>query len=324
MVAFVLSELCRRTLTAARLDALPPALRRRPELVALRYAVGLAGGDQSGPGRARYLATLASNVVRQQRLETLLAAARAAGLRLMPIKGALLLHTHYGDPGARPMVDVDLVCAPTELERAVELCRDLGMTRSDPEPFRRARDAVHDVKVKAGQVIIELHHRLWHELRVARDVEPLLARAIEVPYGATTAWAPADADHLYVVCVHAATHGFTGNALWMTDAALLVAGAAAPLMGRVQELADSGRGRVALAAARDQLRAAMPWLDVDGGVEAAPLRRALLRQLAPWLQRGEGELGLWPSRVVRPLLFDRSRDLGSWVIEKLAMWRRQQ
>jgi hypothetical protein len=239
----------------------------------------------------------------------------------MPIKGALLVRTHYGDPGARAMVDVDVVCAPDELERAVELGRDLGMRRHDPEAFRTARAATHDVKLVDGGVTIELHHRLWHELRIARDVEPLLARARPVPFGETTAWAPDDADHLYVVLVHAATHGFAGNAMWMTDAALLIAGADRPLLPRVEELAAAARGRVALAAARDHLRWTMPWLDVgDGG--AAPLRRALLRRMAPWLQRGEADLGVWPSRVVRPLLFDRPRDLAGWALEKLAMWRR--
>jgi hypothetical protein len=321
-VASVLSELCRRTLTAARLDALPPALRRRPELVALRHAVALADGDEGG-GRGPYLAALAFNLARLQRLERLLAAARAAGVRLMPIKGALLSRTHYGDPGARPMVDVDLVCAPAELPRTIELALALGMTRHDPETFRSERDAVHDVKLADGGVTIELHHRLWHELRIARDVEPLLARATEVPFGETTAWAPDEAAHLYIVLVHAATHGFTGNPMWMTDAALLVAGASEPLWPRVQALADAARARVALAAARDQLRLAMPWLPLDGDARAAPLRRAILRQLAPWLQRGESELGVWPSRVVRPLLFDRTRDLGSWALEKLALWRRQ-
>jgi len=312
--------MCQATLTAERLEALPAALRRRPELVALRYAVALAAGAREAPGRTGYLATLAFNVARLQRLEALLAAAHAAGLRLMPIKGALLVRTHYGDPGARAMVDVDLVCAPSDLPRAVELGRDLGMHRHDPETFRTARGASHDVKLVDGGLIIELHHRLWHELRVARDVEPLLARARPVPFGATTAWAPDEADHLYVVLVHAAMHGFVGNPLWLTDAALLLAGAREPLLPRVEALAVAARARVALAAARDQLHLAMPWLDVgDGG--AAPLRRALLRRMAPWLQRGEGELGVWSSRLVRPLLFDRPRDLGSWALEKLAMWR---
>jgi hypothetical protein len=324
IVTCVPSELLRQTLTAARLDALPAVLRRRPELMALRYAVAAADGETRAPGRASYLGALTFNLPRLQKLEALLAAADGAGLRLVPIKGGLLAVTHYGDPGARPMVDIDLICAPGELERAAELGRALGMERQDPEAFRRARKATHDIKLIGGGVTIELHHRLWHELRIASDVEPLLARARRVPFGAATAWAPDEADHLYVVCVHAAAHGFVANPLWMTDAALLLAGAETALMPRVQARATASHARVALAAARDQLRLALPWLDVDGeaGVATAPLRRAIVRRLTPWLQRGETELGLWPSRVVRPLLFDRPRDLGSWALEKLAMWRR--
>ena len=322
IVPCVLTDLCRRTLTAARLDALPAVLRRRPELAALRYAIAAADGDARAPGRASYLGAATLNLARWQRLEALLTAAHAEGLRLAPVKGALLARTHYGDPGARPMVDIDLLCAPNEIERAVELGCGLGMARQDPESFRQARQATHDVKLVGDGVSIELHHRLWHELRIARDVEPLLARARPLPFGANTAWALDDADHLYVVCVHAATHGFVTNALWMTDAALLVAGAREPLMPRVQALADAGHGRVALAAARDQLRVTMPWLLLgEEHATTAPLRRAILRRMAPWLQRGERELGFWPGRVVRPLLFDRARDLGSWTLEKLAMWR---
>src|SRR3954471_2225816 len=41
----VLLEPCRRTLSARRLDALPPALRARTEMVALRYAVALSEGQ---------------------------------------------------------------------------------------------------------------------------------------------------------------------------------------------------------------------------------------------------------------------------------------
>src|SRR2546430_4810161 len=55
IVACVLTDLCRRTLTAARLDALPPAVRRRPELSALRYAVAIADGEAGAPARARHL-----------------------------------------------------------------------------------------------------------------------------------------------------------------------------------------------------------------------------------------------------------------------------
>lgn len=318
----MLTDLCTRTLTPSRLLALPPTLAARREMTALRYALALAAGDASAPGRASYLTALSWNLARLARLEPLLAAARAAGLRLMPIKGALLVRTHYGDPGARPMADLDVVCAPAELPRALELCQDLGFVRLPAPEFRSARDAVHDVKLFDRGVGIELHHQLWHELRMARDVEPLLERAREIAFGATSAWAPDDDDHLYVVMLHAATHGFCGNALWLTDAALLLDGDDGRRWARVQSLAAAASARVALAAARDQLRLALPWIELDGG-RAAPIRRAVLRRMAPWLHRGEGALGYWPSRLVRPLLFDRARDLGDWALEKLAMFGRE-
>jgi len=92
----------------------------------------------------------------------------------------------------------------------------------------------------------------------------------------------------------------------------------------VEALAAASGARVALAAARDHRRAAMPWAEgAGGGARVAPLRRAILRRMAPWLQRGEAELGPWASRLVRPLLFDRPRDLGDWALEKLSMWGKE-
>ncbi len=106
---------------------------------------------------------------------------------------SLLARTHYGDPGARPMVDIDLVVRAGGSWRGESSSGRPRMTRYDPEPFRRARAATHDVKLADRGVTIELHHRLWHELRIARDVEPILARAAEVPFGAGTTLAPDEA-----------------------------------------------------------------------------------------------------------------------------------
>jgi hypothetical protein len=322
----LLAETCRRTLTPSRLATLPPTLRARTELVVLRYAVALATGDAEAPGRSTYLTMLAWNLARLERLDAVLASAHAAGLRVMPFKGALLARTHYGDPGARTMVDVDVAVSPSQLARAIELFCDLGFQLFPAPAFRRTRDAVHDVKLCHRGVGIELHHRLWHELRIANDVDPLLARAREIRFGDGRAWAPDDDDHLYVVMLHAATHGFCGNALWLTDAALLLDGDDGSRWARVEERAAAAGARVALAAARDQLSVALPWLTVDriGDAATAPLRRAVLKRLSPWLHRGDGATAkMWRSRLVRPLLFDRARDLGDWALEKLAMFGKE-
>jgi hypothetical protein len=310
------NDLLRATLPAALLAKLPAPLRARDELRALREAI-----VRDGEGREQYLQTLAWNLPRMTALDRLLAAAEQQGVKLVPIKGALLARTHYGDLGARAMVDVDVVCEPRQLDAAIAVGERLGFTRVDPPPFRRARDAVHDVKLVDGAATIEVHHRLWHELRIDRDVSGLVSRARRVPFGDGEAWAPADADHLYVVLVHAALHGFTGNPAWLADAALIVARAGADVWRDVETLARAAGAELPLAAAREHLAAVLPVAGAVVDERRWPMQRALLRTLAPWLQTGEARLGPWPSRLVRPLLFDRARDAGGWALEKLGLWR---
>ena len=118
----VLTELCRTDADggAPRRAAGDAAPSRRAGGAAPR---GGARGRRAERrrGARRYFAALAFNLARLQRLERVLAAARAAGLRLMPLKGALLARTHYGDPGARPMVDVDS-CARRASSSAPSSC----------------------------------------------------------------------------------------------------------------------------------------------------------------------------------------------------------
>src|SRR5579863_6538512 len=75
-----MTELLRATLTPARLDALPPALRARRELRALRQAI------VRGPERGDYVQALAWNLPRMAKLDKLLAAADEEQLQLVPIK----------------------------------------------------------------------------------------------------------------------------------------------------------------------------------------------------------------------------------------------
>jgi hypothetical protein len=307
-------------LSAERLAALPAPLRERPEVLALRHAVALAGGDKTAPGRGAYLQALATNLRRQALLEPVLGAVHAAGIRLAPYKGASIVHTHYGDPGARPMIDCDLACAPSDVPRVTELFLQHGFERTLRPTFRRERDAYHDVKLMKDGLLFELHHRLWHELRMGSDLAPLLARARPFAFGSATAWALDDSDHLFVVMAHAATHGFVANALWLADVALLLDRAD---YARVEQLAAERNARVAIACARDHAALAMPWLELADS-PVAPLRRAAVKKLGPWLQRAEAARSPLLSRITRTLMFDRARDFGSWAFEKLVMLKNQQ
>src|SRR5207302_11370938 len=113
--------------------------------------------------------------------------------------------TPSGDAGARPMVDIDALCPPGELDAAVEVARAAGFDVHAPAAFRQRRGATHDVKLQDGPVVIELHHRLWHELGLPSDASLLTARAHTVEAEGVELRVPAAADHLFFGLVHAAT-----------------------------------------------------------------------------------------------------------------------
>jgi hypothetical protein len=318
---------CLGSLAPGTLAGLPATLRRRPEIQALSYAA-LAGqgalgdlpAETAAAWRAEYLTTLAANLPRLFALQELLGAARTRGLRLVPIKGGILAMTHYPDPGARPMQDLDVVCLPEELDAAVDLCAGLGYVVLPHEGFRLREGATHDVRVERGPVVVELHFRLWHEVRLGSEVRGLIERATEASLPSGRVLAPAAADHLHFVLVHAALHAFCGNPVWLFDAALLAERAGPGVWGEVHARARELRTALPLAYACDQLELVLPGLAKPPPSVRAALRRALLRRAGPWLWRGEPELGLLPSRLVKPLLFEDAGRLLGWSAEKARIW----
>lgn len=321
---------CLEVLTRQRVLALPARLRRRNEVRALTFALMRDHGalDRLAPEerethRRAYLSALAWNLIRLERLDQVLEACGAAGLRVVPIKGGALCQSHYGDPGARPMVDLDLLCALSDLDKVAAILRGLGFQPLAASPTRVALGGVHDVKFVDGPVMIELHFRLWHELDIDSSPDGLLARAVETQLGQHRALVPSTADHLYLVLVHAALHGFAGNALWLSDAALLAADGGEAVWPEVNELGRAAGASLAVATATDHLALVFPGCVPEAArSSAAPLRRRLLRYLAPWLERGEAELGTLASRLVRPLLFERPGPLLGWARNKLRLWLR--
>ena len=79
-------------------------------------------------------------------LAAILAAAEAAGLEVMPLKGAVLTTDPAADPYRRPMADLDLLVHPPDRPAMGEVLRGLGYT---PERERNRRPT-HDVFVDAG------------------------------------------------------------------------------------------------------------------------------------------------------------------------------
>src|SRR4051794_38672622 len=111
------------SLPLALMELLPPEMARREALGPLRWLAHRAAGTLAAlPDAARlkrqYQGVLADNMARLVRAGEVVDAAAAAGVTLLPVKGVLLADVVYGDPGMRPMVDVDLLVRGEQLAAA--------------------------------------------------------------------------------------------------------------------------------------------------------------------------------------------------------------
>jgi hypothetical protein len=311
-------------LDAEALLALPPRVRARRELGPLLYGVlaaedrlGALDRDTQAAARRAYLGTVARNQRLCGRVAEILDRAETAGLELLPYKGVVLAE-RYGDIGLRPMVDVDLLAHPAQIGAAERLLVELGFRRSYGAARRFSPRHAHDVSFTDEQepdLVLELHYRLFHELGVSAEVEPLFQRAGEGPWFGRRCRLPSWDDHLMAAAIHAATHAFE-QVMWPFDLLVL--------------LREGGRPEAALAEAERRsggvpFRAALRVAErlFPGRVPPPParpsdrLRELLLERLlgAP-MTRAPGRVR---SLVARAILTERPGDAVRAVVRKLGL-----
>ena len=126
------------------------------------------------------------------------------GIRSAPLKGPLLGEAIYGDPGRRLSSDIDLLVAPEQLHRAVEVVRGLGYGSPSDHVDECGLPLLHFALVHEREELppVELHWRIhWYERSFA--CERLLA-----PMDAPSDWRPERADELAALLLFYARDGF--------------------------------------------------------------------------------------------------------------------
>lgn len=123
----------------------------------------------------RYLLTAAGNKKIFADLRDALQVLEEAGVQVVVLKGAALAETVYGDPGLRPMVDVDLLVRREHVERAVSALLAAGFRRAGPPELRPGFDRDFRVEIEmvsagAQPVGVEIHWHLTGPLFVCRRV----------------------------------------------------------------------------------------------------------------------------------------------------------
>jgi hypothetical protein len=157
-----------------------------------------------------------------QRAKPAIRALLDAGHRVMLLKGAALVLRHYGDRGARPMGDVDLLVPDGEADAALDELDRLGWVSG--EPGRTARDvltrhhAVNLVHESGGRV--DLHRRFLADSPQGAD-GPLWDRAEPVAIDELRLLAPSAADELLLACVHGWQWNVVPSIRWIHDAVVI-------------------------------------------------------------------------------------------------------
>jgi hypothetical protein len=270
-------------------------LSRRLDVAPLLYQRLQAGGaDTATPPavgrvlRECYLATAASNLRFYRELQALLGALRAAGVRVMVLKGAFLAEVVYRNVALRPLGDLDLLVPVEELDKAVECLRARGyhcLRPFDVEVHARVRDQLPGFFRTGAAAMVDLHYgvaapRPGH----AVDVQGLWERCVPARVAGTEVLSLCPEDLLLHLCGHLAyQHEFAFGLRPLCDIAATVEHYGADLRWEAL-IARAGEWRwqrgvyLALLCARDLVGAPVPSEVLEAMRPAGP--DADLRQAA--------------------------------------------
>jgi len=146
----------------------------------------------------------------------------AANVPVAALKGPLLAERVYPEGCLRPSIDLDLLVAEDDLERAVTALASAGWQADAGPAARYAREHHHHLQFRhEGQPPLELHFRARVAFGTVMPAAGLIARSSAVlasPGRGLRILAPE--DEVVYLAVHAAAHGYV-RLMWLYDLKLL-------------------------------------------------------------------------------------------------------
>ncbi len=152
------------------------------------------------------------------RLADLVARLKAEGIRSVALKGPVLACVIYRNPSYRQFVDLDLLIARTDLEKARRVLADCGYQ----ELPSNDGDDYHITLTRPGEPTVELHWALSRR-RFPFDLEfeQVWERGEDLELAGTTLRTMHRDDRLLYLCVHGAKHVWS-RVGWVCDVRELV------------------------------------------------------------------------------------------------------
>ncbi|MDB4947873.1 MAG: hypothetical protein JWM27_522 [Gemmatimonadetes bacterium] len=196
-----------RLLAMAERHRMIPLLHRH-----FAAAEGALPAEAAADLRARFAEGARRSLALAGELHRVLGMLAAAGIGAAAYKGPALAAVAYGDLAMRTLSDLDVLVAPADVPRAMEVLAAHGFaaehewTPRQERAFRRV-DGDYPLWSARGDVLVEVHaHVSSLRFGVRLGTAELLARARPVRVGGAEVPAPAPDDLLLALALHGAKH----------------------------------------------------------------------------------------------------------------------
>ncbi len=164
--------------------------------------------------------------VQHTELRRVCAGLDAQGITVVIFKGAAWAHTDYPESWCRPSIDIDLLVASDDRERAFEAITRLGYRRAGrlPGEFVNGQEVFERVIVAGTTMSLDVHwhvsNRVW--MRTLLPTRELIDASVPAPFAGESARRVSDENGLLIACLHPAAHHSRETLLkWWLDVALL-------------------------------------------------------------------------------------------------------
>jgi len=244
-----------------------------------------------------YYVNLRRNVLLQHELGQIVRSLHEEDVEVIVLKGGALAWTVYASPGLRPMVDLDLLVRPEQMERVGLVVGALGFHRSASLPAHmvpfqeRFGGGVEWIRERNGKMTrLDVQHDLvgvdWCRRAFSIEAGALWEAAPPLDLGGMLARQLSAVDALIHLCLHPALHhGYACSFIGYVDMDHLICQAGSDLfwtrlLERVRRFRVKTTVYWGLTAAHDLLATPVP---AEVLAELAPqgVRLHLLRRLAP-------------------------------------------
>jgi hypothetical protein len=153
----------------------------------------------------------------ERSLEEAIGAVANAGVPCALLKGPFLGERLYGEAALRPSVDLDLLVAADDLDRATAGLGDAGWRVQEGASARWHRRHHHHLLLgRPGSTDVELHFRAHVGFGAVLPAEDLLGRTSPSEFLGKPVRLLAPEDEALYLAVHAAGHGLA-RLLWLVD-----------------------------------------------------------------------------------------------------------